>query len=65
MDPLFDHDPGDLHRLPGLFRRWELAEVLLPDRSYRIERAGAADDGTPLYAIYTDTPEPNDAEGEG
>ena len=65
MDALFDPDPNDLHRLPGLFRRWELAEVLLPGRYCRIERAGAADDGTPLYAVYADIGAANNAEGEG
>ena len=52
MDLLFDPDPDDLHRLPGLFRRWEFAALLTPGCHYRIERAGAADDGTPLYAVY-------------
>lgn len=64
MDALFDPDPDDLHRLPGLFRRWELADVLLPGRHYRLERAGAADDGTPLYAVYADTIDLDDEEDD-
>ena len=64
MDLLFDPDPNDLQRLPGLFRRWELAEVLQPGRSYRLERAGAADDGTPLYAVFADISAADDTEGD-
>ena len=30
MDALFDPNLGDLHRLPGLFHRWEMASVLEP-----------------------------------
>lgn len=48
----------ELSRIPGLFRRWELPEVLAAYRCYRIEDAGAHADGTPLLALYTlaDTP---------
>lgn len=52
MDLTFYSDPDAMQRIPGLFRRWELAEVLVPGRSYRIECAGAADDDTPLFAVY-------------
>ena len=44
----------DLKRIPGLFRRWELPEILKNQGAYRIENAGAHQDGTPLVAIYTD-----------
>lgn len=47
-----DHVPEDLKRLPGLYRRWELTEVLEPDRNYQIEDAGTHADGTPLLAVY-------------
>lgn len=47
-----DHMPVDLKRLPGLYRRWELNEVLEPDRNYQIEDAGSHADGTPLLALY-------------
>ncbi|QOF73630.1 hypothetical protein IG197_11515 [Aminobacter sp. SR38] len=43
----------DLKRIPGLFRRWELPEVLAACRCYRIENAGLHSDGTPLLALYT------------
>jgi hypothetical protein len=43
-------------RLPGLFRRWELSQIIEPGEDFRIEDAGSAADGTPLYSIYaTDT----------
>jgi hypothetical protein len=41
-----------LHRLPGLFRRWELAQVIEAGKHYHIEDAGSACDGTTLYAVY-------------
>jgi hypothetical protein len=43
----------DMTRIPGLFRRWELAELILPGQSYHIEAAGLSDDGTPLFAVYS------------
>ena len=43
----------NLKRIPGLFRRWELNEVLEPQGRYRIEDAGTHADGTPLLAVYT------------
>ena len=39
-------------RLPGLFRRWELHEVVEAGPDFHFEEAGATDDGTPLFAIY-------------
>jgi hypothetical protein len=42
-----------LHRIPGLFRRWELAELMKSGEDYHIEDAGRASDGTPLLAVYT------------
>jgi hypothetical protein len=41
-----------LRRLPGLFRRWELAQVIEAGKHYHIEDAGSACDGTTLYAVY-------------
>lgn len=43
----------DMVRIPGLFRRWELPQVLTNQLAFRIEDAGAHEDGTPLLAIYT------------
>lgn len=45
---------ADLKRIPGLYRRWELPEILKNQRAYRIENAGAHQDGTPLVAVFAD-----------
>lgn len=42
----------ELRRLPGLFRRWELAQLIEAGEDYRIEDAGTAGDGTALFAVY-------------
>ena len=39
-------------RLPGLYRRWELIEVLRPGVHYHLEHAGLMQDGTPLIAVF-------------
>lgn len=53
-DPMKDRDlqHDTLQRLPGLFRRWELAEILKAHGRYQIEDAGAHADGTPLFAVF-------------
>ena len=50
-------------RLPGLYRRWELEQVIEPGVETRIEEAGTASDGTALYAVYRR--EPGDREERG
>lgn len=53
-------DPDEsLKRIPGLYRRWELSEILEPHRNYHIEEAGQHADGTPLLAVYASAPETN------
>lgn len=42
----------DFRRLPGLFRRWELIEILRPGVHYHLEHAGSMQDGTPLIAVF-------------
>lgn len=54
MNTTADPSSEDLKRIPGLFRRWELPEILKNQGAYRIENAGAHQDGTPLVAIYAD-----------
>ena len=49
IHPVPDHV---LRRLPGLFRRWELARVIEAGKDYHVEDAGSASDGTTLYAVY-------------
>jgi len=53
---------AEMVRIPGLYRRWELPEVLKNHQAYRIEDAGAHQDGTPLLAVYAagDSDEPKD-----
>jgi hypothetical protein len=51
-----------LQRLPGLFRRWELAVLLKVQGRYQIEDSGTHADGTPLFAVFesdwaSETPE--------
>ena len=48
--------PEDFVRLPGLFRRWEIEQVLVPGADFHLEDAGEASDGTPLYAVYRREP---------
>ncbi len=48
-----DHE---LRRIPGLFRRWELAELLEPGVDYRLEEAGETDGGSKLIALYRSEP---------
>lgn len=51
-----DTPPDELKRIPGLFRRWELAQIIEAGQDYRIEDAGEAGDGTVLYAVYRSVP---------
>lgn len=44
--------PEDLVRLPGLFRRWELSEVIDADREFIVEEAGEDQSGTKLFRIF-------------
>ena len=45
--------PGkDWFRLPGLFRRWELTDIVEPGENYFFEPAGASDAGVSLFAVY-------------
>lgn len=46
--------PGDedFVRLPGLFRRWELNDVVELGADFHLEDAGEAADGTQLIAVY-------------
>ena len=42
-----------LTRIPGLFRQWELEQVITPGALYLVEKSGTLDDGSPLLAIYS------------
>ena len=47
-----DTPPDDFVRLPGLFRRWELNDVVELGADFHLEDAGEAADGTQLIAVY-------------
>ena len=51
----------DYVRLPGLFRRWEIEQVLEPGLDFHLEEAGEASDGTPLFAVYRRDPNQKEA----
>jgi hypothetical protein len=52
MNPLTEPPSGEPRRLPGLYRRWELAEVLEQHGNCQVEDAGTHADGTPLVAVF-------------
>jgi hypothetical protein len=61
----FDPVPNHLlRRLPGLFRRWELGEVIEAGKDYRVEDAGMARDGTTLFAVYAAAAEEAEIEND-
>ena len=39
-------------RLPGLFRRWELEQVIEGSDEFHISTAGSTEDGTELFTVY-------------
>jgi hypothetical protein len=39
-------------RLPGLFRRWELEQVIEGSDEFHITAAGATEDGAELFTVY-------------
>jgi hypothetical protein len=56
-DPFIN--PGDLSdwkRIPGLFRKWEFAELIEDHDAISFERAGETKDGTELWALYRHLP---------
>jgi|GEM_PF-2582213 len=48
---------NDFRRIPGLFRRWELAQVIDAGEDYHVEDAGMTSDGTTIFAIYRRAPD--------
>lgn len=44
--------PDEFLRLPGLFRRWELQDVVEAGPDFHFEETGTTTDGTPLFAVY-------------
>lgn len=54
LDELMRHaqEPSRYERVPGLFRRWELEDVIEAGHEYRVEEAGRDDSDSPLFALY-------------
>ena len=42
----------DFLKLPGFYRAWDLAQIILAGRKYRIEDVGVMADGGALSAVY-------------
>ena len=54
------HGPEDIsewRRLPGLFRRFEFAQIVEDDDAISFQKQGKAEDGTQLWALYRHCPE--------
>ena len=47
-----EHEDSEFIRLPGLFRRWEIEQVIDVGADFHFEEAGTCCDGTPLVAVY-------------
>jgi hypothetical protein len=47
-----DLDQDDYEKLPGYYRVWDLAQVILAGRNYRIEDVGVLSDGGALFAVF-------------
>ncbi len=47
-----DSEPDDYEKLPGYFRAWDLSQVILAGRRYRIEDIGIMADGGALFSVY-------------
>ena len=48
--------PDEFTRIPGLFARWELQQVVKPGPEVYLEPGGQLTDGTQLFAIYSRAP---------
>jgi hypothetical protein len=46
------NDEPEFEKLPGYFRPWDLAQVVLAGRTYRLEDVGVMADGGALFAVY-------------
>lgn len=47
-----DCDHEGYEKLPGYYRPWDLVQVILAGKRYRIEDVGILSDGGALFAIY-------------
>lgn len=52
-----DAEPDeDYYQLPGLFRAWELGQVVEPGHDYLVEDSGCTALGEPLYVVLRREP---------
>jgi hypothetical protein len=54
------HGPEDISewkRVPGLFRKWEFAQIVEDNDAISFQKHGMAEDGTQLWALYRHCPE--------
>lgn len=49
-------DDDAFHRVPGLFRAFDLPQLIEAGRCWRLEDAGRTADGQPLFAIWCTEP---------
>ena len=47
-----DSEPDEYEKLPGYYMAWDLSQVILAGRRYRIEDVGGLPDGDALFAVY-------------
>ncbi len=45
-------DPDQYRQIPGLFRKWELEQLIEPEFEYYIEEYGKSDAGETLYRLF-------------
>ena len=50
-------DLSEWKRIPGLFRKWEFAELMKDDDAISFQEQGKTEDGTQLWALYRHGPE--------
>ena len=44
-------------RIPGLFRKWEFAQLINDNDAISFQKQGKTEDGTQLWALYRHCPE--------
>lgn len=47
-----DADRLEFQRVPGLYRAWDLGQLIEPGQSYRIEDGGRTEDGQALFMVF-------------
>jgi len=59
-DPFKNAGPeylSEWKRIPGLFRKWEFAELIDDNDSISFQKQGKTEDDTQLWALYRHCPE--------